>query len=99
MSQGLPERSPAYLGVGDSLWSHKDFAMLITPRIPNSLEYFSPDKPEDQDVLRVYINNKRQQVVANLTLPCFWFVQIIEEITLWVGLVGKSGDLSLSISK
>ena len=49
----------AYLGVGDSLWSHKDFAMLITPRIPNSLEYLSPDKPEDQDVLRVYINNKK----------------------------------------
>ena len=51
--------SHAYLGVGDSLWSHKDFAMLITPRIPNSLEYFSPDKPEDQDLLRVYINNKK----------------------------------------
>ncbi len=39
--------SHAYLGVGDSLWSHKDFAMLIAPRIPNSLENFSPDKPED----------------------------------------------------
>ena len=47
------------IGVGDSLWSHKDFAMLITPRIPNSLEYFSPDIQEDQVVLRVYINNKK----------------------------------------
>ncbi len=49
----------AYLGVGDSLWSHKDFAMLITPRIQNSLEYFSPDIQEDQDVLRIYTNNKK----------------------------------------
>ena len=48
-----------YLGVGDSLWSHKDFAMLSTPRIPNSLEYFSPDIQEDRDVLRVHINNKK----------------------------------------
>ena len=49
----------AHLGVGDSPWSDKDLALLITPRVPNSLEYFSPDIQEDQDVLRVYINNKK----------------------------------------
>jgi hypothetical protein len=49
----------AYLGVGDSPWSDKDFALLIMPRVLNSLEYFSPDIQEDQEVLRVYINNRK----------------------------------------
>jgi len=32
---------------------------LIMPRVLNSLEYFSPDIQEDQEVLRVYINNRK----------------------------------------
>jgi len=46
-----------YVYAGDSLFSDREFAMFIVPKVVNSLRWFSADIQNDPIIQSVYINN------------------------------------------